>query len=105
MNSSFRPLLRAVRRVPATKKGKMIFRATTRLETAHAVALTVDDGPDRELETLLDLLEETDARATFFVVGEQVERDPVKLQEIVARGHESALHCYRHCSHPLMTRA
>lgn len=93
----------AAHRVPATRKGKIFFRAVTRLKDAHKVALTFDDGPDRGLGDLLELLEKASAHATFFVVGEQVERDPAKLREIVACGHEVALHCYRHRSHLLMT--
>lgn len=104
MNSSLSSLRFAVHRVPATQKGKVIFRAITRLKTSHEVALTFDDGPDHGLRELLESLEEAGAHATFFVVGEQVERDPVKLREIVARGHEVGLHCYRHRSHLLMTR-
>ncbi|MDQ3912290.1 MAG: polysaccharide deacetylase family protein [Actinomycetota bacterium] len=65
----------------------------------NAVALTFDDGPDRELEDFLKLLEGAGARGTFFVVGEHVERDPGKLREIVSRGHEVAVHCYHHRNH------
>ena len=36
------------------------------------------------------------ARATFFLVGEQVARDPALAREIVDAGHEVALHGYRH---------
>ncbi len=64
-----------------------------------AVALTFDDGPDPGLEAFLRTLEGHGARATFFVVGEQVERDPGRLREIVARGHEVAVHCHRHRNH------
>jgi peptidoglycan/xylan/chitin deacetylase (PgdA/CDA1 family) len=75
----------------------------TRLRTDSAVALTFDDGPDRGLDMFLDLLEKAEARATFFVVGEQVERAPSKLQEIASCGHEIAVHGYRHRNHLFMT--
>jgi peptidoglycan-N-acetylglucosamine deacetylase len=45
---------------------------------------------------VLDVLAREDARATFFLVGEQVDRHPVVAREIVDAGHEVALHCYRH---------
>ena len=67
------------------------------------MALTFDDGPDDCLESFLDALDGAGARATFFVVGEQVERDPGRLREIVARGHEAAVHCYRHRNHLRLT--
>ena len=65
--------------------------------------MTFDDGPDRGLEAFLGLLEGAGARATFFAVGEQVERDPGRLEEIVASGHEVAVHCYRHRNHLRLT--
>jgi peptidoglycan/xylan/chitin deacetylase (PgdA/CDA1 family) len=41
-------------------------------------------------------LERAGARATFFLVGEQVERDTALAAEIAAAGHEIAIHGYRH---------
>jgi peptidoglycan/xylan/chitin deacetylase (PgdA/CDA1 family) len=84
---------------PATRPGRILFRAITRLRSDDAVALTFDDGPDYELDRFLGVLEEAGAQATFFVVGEQVERAPSKLGEIVSCGHEVAVHCYRHLDH------
>jgi peptidoglycan-N-acetylglucosamine deacetylase len=48
-------------------------------------------------------MEEAHAQVTFFVVGEQVERAPGKLREIVACGHEVSVHCYRHLDHRQLT--
>jgi peptidoglycan/xylan/chitin deacetylase (PgdA/CDA1 family) len=76
---------------------------TTVRAESHAIALTFDDGPDEGLEDFLRLLEEAGARTTFFVVGEQVERAPDRLREIVACGHEVAVHCYRHRNHLRLT--
>jgi polysaccharide deacetylase family protein (PEP-CTERM system associated) len=45
---------------------------------------------------LLDLLDEHDARATFFVVGWLAERTPEVVGEIARRGHRLALHGYCH---------
>jgi peptidoglycan/xylan/chitin deacetylase (PgdA/CDA1 family) len=79
--------------------GRLLFPAVRRPGAKDAVALTFDDGPDLGLEAFLGTLEEYRARATFFVVGEQVERDPGRLREILVRGHEVAVHCYRHRNH------
>ena len=62
-----------------------------------AVAITIDDGPDPEVTSrVLDLLDEHNARATFFCIGERVERYPALARAIVARQHEIANHTYRH---------
>ena len=61
------------------------------------VALTFDDGPHPEgTPAVLEVLARADARATFFVVGEQVQRRPALVAEIAAAGHTVALHGYRH---------
>jgi peptidoglycan-N-acetylglucosamine deacetylase len=67
------------------------------LPGAGGVALTFDDGPHPEgTPAVLELLEEAGARATFFLVGEQVERRPQLAGRIVAAGHLVGLHGYRH---------
>jgi peptidoglycan-N-acetylglucosamine deacetylase len=64
---------------------------------AGVVALTFDDGPHpRGTPATLAALERVGALATFFLVGEQVERDPALAAEIVASGHEVGVHCDRH---------
>jgi peptidoglycan/xylan/chitin deacetylase (PgdA/CDA1 family) len=63
----------------------------------RGVALTFDDGPHPEgTPALLDLLGEAGVRATFFVIGEQVERWPGIAERIAREGHLVALHGYRH---------
>jgi peptidoglycan/xylan/chitin deacetylase (PgdA/CDA1 family) len=85
--------------VPATRLGRRLFPATTKLRSSDAVALTFDDGPDRALDQFLELLEAAGATATFFVAGEQAERDPDRLRQIVSGGHHVGVHCYRHVDH------
>jgi peptidoglycan-N-acetylglucosamine deacetylase len=61
------------------------------------VALTFDDGPHpRGTPATLIALERLGVRATFFLVGEQVRRDPRLAAEIVAAGHRVGVHCDRH---------
>jgi peptidoglycan/xylan/chitin deacetylase (PgdA/CDA1 family) len=45
---------------------------------------------------VLGQLERAGARATFYLIGEQVERDPALAAEIAAAGHEIGVHGYRH---------
>ncbi len=68
-----------------------------RQEGADGVALTFDDGPHPQgTPTVLEILREHGAVATFFLAGEQVARRPALAAEIVAAGHRVELHCHRH---------
>ena len=68
-----------------------------RIDDPEGVALTFDDGPHPEgTPAVLEALDTADATATFFLCGEQVERDPAQAREIAAAGHTIALHGYRH---------
>ena len=68
-----------------------------RLPNEHGIALTFDDGPHPEgTPAVLELLAAAGVTATFFLIGEQVERRPALAAEIAAAGHEIALHGYRH---------
>jgi peptidoglycan/xylan/chitin deacetylase (PgdA/CDA1 family) len=62
-----------------------------------AVAITFDDGPHPEgTPRVLALLADAGVSATFFLVGEQVERHRSLAAEIAAAGHAIALHGHRH---------
>jgi peptidoglycan/xylan/chitin deacetylase (PgdA/CDA1 family) len=68
-----------------------------RIDDAGAVGLTFDDGPHPQgTPAVLEILRDADARATFFLAGEQVEARPALAAEIVAAGHDVAVHCRRH---------
>jgi peptidoglycan/xylan/chitin deacetylase (PgdA/CDA1 family) len=64
------------------------------------VALTFDDGPNELTPAYLDVLDRFDARATFFLVGEQCATHPDLVADIAARGHELAGHGYTHRPFP-----
>lgn len=60
-------------------------------------ALTFDDGPHAQgTPAVLEILAGAGVDATFFLVGEQVQRNPALAREIVAAGHRVGLHCHRH---------
>lgn len=81
-----------------------LFPARERADGAEGVVLTFDDGPDQDATpTVLDALDAAGARATFFVVGEQVEADPALAREIAQRGHDVQLHGYGHVAHDLLS--
>jgi peptidoglycan/xylan/chitin deacetylase (PgdA/CDA1 family) len=61
------------------------------------ICLTFDDGPD-PLVTLqvLDLLDQHQAKASFFCIGEKAAAFPETVREIARRGHSVENHSYRH---------
>jgi peptidoglycan-N-acetylglucosamine deacetylase len=67
------------------------------LRVPEGIALTFDDGPHPEgTPEVLGQLERAGTKATFYLVGEQVERSPALAAEIAAAGHEVGVHGYRH---------
>lgn len=64
--------------------------------------LSFDDGPDPECTPrILDLLAAHGARASFFLLGKQVERHPELVRRMVEEGHLIGNHSY---SHPTFTK-
>lgn len=68
------------------------------------VALTFDDGPHpRWTPVILDLLDELDVRATFYVLGFKLEKYPEIGAEIVRRGHSLQPHAWDHSAFTLLS--
>jgi peptidoglycan/xylan/chitin deacetylase (PgdA/CDA1 family) len=68
-----------------------------RTSSGSGCALTFDDGPHLEgTPAVLEILAVGGVQATFFLVGEQVRRNPALAREILAAGHSIGLHCDRH---------
>jgi peptidoglycan/xylan/chitin deacetylase (PgdA/CDA1 family) len=69
---------------------------------ADHIALTFDDGPDQAGTPLfLDALRARGTQATFFLLGSRVAMMPRLAAEIVAAGHEVAIHGWEHRYLPL----
>ncbi|MEP6901354.1 MAG: polysaccharide deacetylase family protein [Actinomycetota bacterium] len=62
----------------------------------NSVALTFDDGPSPDTEKLLDVLRAAKVKATFFLLGENVEKYPEIARRIAAEGHEIGNHSFSH---------
>ena len=61
------------------------------------VVLTFDDGPHPEVTPrVLDILDSFGAKASFFVIGERVERHPQLVRELLRRGHGVENHTHHH---------
>lgn len=59
--------------------------------------LTFDDGPTRGVtDILLDLLLKYEAKATFFCVGSNIEKEPELFARIISEGHMVGNHTYSH---------
>lgn len=61
------------------------------------VYLTFDDGPsDRVTPTILDILDEENVKATFFIIGKNAERRDYLIKREHLSGHTVAVHSYTH---------
>lgn len=58
--------------------------------------LTFDDGPSSNTQPILDILKEKGIKATFFVLGSNVEKAPETVKRIYEEGHFIANHGYSH---------
>ena len=65
-------------------------------EAKHKVYLTFDDGPSKQTEAVLDILDEYGVKATFFVVGKEDEAAKQMLAKIAEAGHSIGMHSYSH---------
>jgi peptidoglycan/xylan/chitin deacetylase (PgdA/CDA1 family) len=73
--------------------------------SARQIALTFDDGPNPDATPrLLRLLDAHGTRATFFLVGRNVDRYPALAADIAARGHEIGNHTQNHLLLPVLPR-
>jgi peptidoglycan/xylan/chitin deacetylase (PgdA/CDA1 family) len=69
------------------------------------LGLTFDDGPDpRGTPEVLEALDAVGVSATFFVLGERVERHRELFERVRAAGHDVEVHGYEHLRHPHVTR-
>lgn len=61
------------------------------------VAISFDDGPDSKwTPAVLDILKSRGVKASFFMLGERMERNPEIVERIVREGHEIGVHTYTH---------
>lgn len=74
-----------------------IFRLPSEKGEAKRVFLTFDDGPIPEVTPwVLDTLDRYGVKATFFMVGQNVQRNPGLLEEVRRRGHSVGNHTLHH---------
>lgn len=73
--------------------GELIYRADT---SKKVVALTFDDAPSAHTTEILKILKEKNIVATFYVIGQSIEKYPSQTSDIVKDGHELGNHSYSH---------
>ncbi len=70
------------------------------------LALTFDDGPTKQFTPeVIDILDRYGVPATFFVIGELVERRPDTVRQLIEAGHEVANHTFDHFSAAIQSPA
>ena len=74
-----------------------VFRLPSKKGEKKRVFITFDDGPIPEATPwVLDMLDRFGIKATFFMVGQNVERNPGLLDEVKKRGHAVGNHTLHH---------
>ena len=81
--------------------GKVYYKSKV---AERMVALTFDDGPNEPYTSqILDILDNYGIKATFFVIGENVELYPGTVIKIVTEGHILGNHTYSHHANHTLT--
>ena len=90
--------------VIAAKKTKTVYHRVNTEE--KIVAITFDDGPHpKYTEMILDILAKYDAKATFFVIGKNLEQYGRITRRAAEEGHEIGNHTYTHAALSPLDRA
>lgn len=64
--------------------------------SSKKIAITFDDGPTEFTSQILDVLKQFNAKATFFCIGIQIEKNPEIFKRIYDEGHLIGNHSYSH---------
>lgn len=82
---------------PQAVDGNALTKETQKDEEIKKIALTFDDGPNPDYTgMLLDGLKERGIKASFFVLGSEVELYPQLVRRASEEGHLIGVHAYRH---------
>lgn len=73
--------------------GTLIARVDT---DEKLIALTFDDAPTVYTDEVLDVLKQRQIPATFYVIGQQIEKYPDTAKRIITNGNEIGNHSYSH---------
>ena len=73
--------------------GGLTYQVSTKQKV---VALTFDDGPTKNVEEILPLLKAYNAKATFFLIGNEIKKNPAEAKRIADAGQQIGNHSYSH---------
>lgn len=73
--------------------GKLVNNIETKDKVVY---LTFDDGPTKETSKIIDLLNDLDVKATFFLIGKNIEENKEETKLIIENGHDVGNHTYSH---------
>ena len=73
--------------------GGIVSRVNTK---EKVVALTFDDGPSKKVDKILSILNEENVKATFFLIGSEIDKYPDEAKKLVLSGQEIGNHTYSH---------
>ena len=82
--------------IPAVNETGMDMENQEMDDRLRKVYLTFDDGPSEETDRILDILEEYQVKATFFVTGKPDDKYGDVYRRIVAAGHTLGMHSFSH---------
>lgn len=82
--------------IPAVNETGMDMENPEMDDRLRKVYLTFDDGPSEETDRILDILEEYQVKATFFVTGKTDDKYGDVYRRIVADGHTLGMHSFSH---------
>lgn len=81
----------------ASIRSNFFIKSICSIETEEkAIAITFDDGPTENTALILDVLKSYNIKATFFCIGEQIEKNSDIFKRIDAEGHLIGNHSYSH---------
>jgi peptidoglycan/xylan/chitin deacetylase (PgdA/CDA1 family) len=66
------------------------------LQSQKQIALTFDDGPAQHTAAILDILKKEKVKATFFLIGKNIQGNENIVQRMFAEGHSIGNHSFSH---------
>ncbi|MGE4273070.1 MAG: polysaccharide deacetylase family protein [Desulfitobacterium sp.] len=81
---------------PPTAPGLAMKHRVFKEEPPKIVYLTIDDGPSENTAPILEVLKREGVKATFFVIGTQVEKYPELFKQTYVQGNAIGNHTYSH---------
>lgn len=78
-------------------------KPTRECQTKKCIAITFDDGPSAYTANVLDILNKYDGKATFFLIGKNIEKRPQAVKQIARQGSEIGSHTWSHPALPALS--